>query len=94
MKVCSFVSLRYLVSYSVIIEGEDYTHTSEQFSIAGNQTNVSISIPIMNDDLAEGLETIGGRLEIINPPNNSSESTIITIEIIDDEGIITVTVTV
>lgn len=94
MKVCSFVSLRYSVSYSAIIEGEDYTHISEQFSISGNQTNVSISIPILNDDLAEGLETIGGRLEIINPPNNSSESTIITIEIIDDEGIITVTVTV
>jgi hypothetical protein len=54
-------------------------------SFAGNQTNVSISIPIMNDDLAEGSETIGGRLEIISPPNNSSASTI-TIEIIDDEG--------
>ena len=40
----------------------------------------------MNDDLAEGLEIIGGKLQIISPPNNSSASTI-TIEIIDDEGI-------
>lgn len=39
----------------------------------------------MNDDLAEGSETIGGRLEIISPPNSSLPSTI-TIEIIDDEG--------
>ena len=31
------------------------------------------------------METIGGRLEIISPPDNSSEYTI-TIEIIDDEG--------
>ena len=82
------ISLRVAVTYLAIsLLGKDYKQISEQISITGNQTNVTINIPIMNDFLAEGLETIGGRLEIISPTNISSASTI-TIEIIDDEGII------
>ena len=77
----------YVIYHYSFIKGKDYEEVSKLISIAGthNQTNVSISIPITNDDLAEGSETIGGRLEIISPPDNSSEYTI-TIEIIDDEG--------
>jgi hypothetical protein len=58
---------------------------SKVISITGNDTTV-ISIPIINDDLAEGLEIFGGRLEIITPPNSSTASNI-SIEIIDDEGL-------
>ena len=53
--------------------------------ISGNDTTV-ISVPVINDDVAEGLELFGGRLEIISPTNNSTAS-IISIEIIDDEGL-------
>ena len=71
------------------IKGKDYEQISRLISKSSfsNGTTV-ISIPIINDDLAEGLEHIGGRLEIINPPTNSTASTI-TIEIIDDEGMCT-----
>ena len=71
------------------IKGKDYEQISRLISISNfsNGTTV-ISIPIINDDLAEGLEHIGGRLQIISPPTNSPASTI-TIEIIDDEGMCT-----
>lgn len=65
------------------IKGEDYTQISEQILIAGNQTAV-INIPIINDNLAEGVEVIGGILQVLSPQSNISST--ITIEIIDDEG--------
>lgn len=66
--------------------GKDYEQISKLLSISGNDTSTIISIPVLNDDLAEGLEIIGGKLEIISPPNNSTPS-FISIEIIDNEGL-------
>lgn len=43
-----------------------------------------MSIPIIDDDLAEGVELFGGMLQVLSPQSNASS--IITIEIIDDEG--------
>ena len=64
-------------------KGEDYAQISQQISIAGNQTTV-ISIQIIDDDLAEGVELFGGMLQVLSPESNASST--ITIEIIDDEG--------
>ena len=57
-----------------------------RISIVGNQSKAEISIPIVNDVLAEGLESFDGRLQVVSWSQPSFESTI-HIEIIDDEGI-------
>ena len=67
----------------ICITGEDYIQVSERILIAGNQTT-DINILIINDDLAEGVESIGGMLQVLSPQSNASST--ITIEIIDDEG--------
>ena len=71
-----------------MIEGKDYEQISTQLSLAGNLSTAVINIPIINDDLAEGLEIIGGMLQVVSPPSSLSSVSIIRIEIIDDEGII------
>ena len=71
-----------------MIEGKDYEQISTQLSLAGNLSTAVINIPIINDDLAEGLEIIDGMLQVISPPSSLSSVSIIHIEIIDDEGII------
>ena len=66
--------------------GEDYLELVMQIPIIGNQSTALISIPIVNDNLAEGLETFGGMLEVVSQSQNLSFISIIHIEIIDDEG--------
>ena len=72
----------------LLIEGKDYEQISIQLSLVGNQSTAVINIPIINDDLAEGLEIIGGMLQVVSPPSSLSSVSIIHIEIIDDEGTI------
>lgn len=67
------------------IKGEDYVQISQRILIAGNQTT-AINIPIIDDNLAEGAEAIGGILQVLSPQSNISST--ITIEIIDNEGIL------
>ena len=54
--------------------------------IIGNQSTTQISIPIVNDNLAEGLEALGGMLQVVSQSQNLSFIAIIHIEIIYDEG--------
>ena len=69
-----------------LIKGEDYEQISVQLPLAGNQSTAVINIPIKNDSLAEGLETIRGMLQVVSPSNYSSSVSNISIEIIDNEG--------
>lgn len=57
-----------------------------QIPITGNQSTAEISIPIIDDNLAEGLETIGGALEVVSHSQNLSFVSMIHIEIVDNEG--------
>lgn len=57
-----------------------------QIPITSNQSTAVISIPIVNDNVAEGLETFGGMLEVVSQTQNLSFVSIIHIEIIDNEG--------
>lgn len=67
--------------------GEDYLGLTLQIPIIGNHSTVAtISIPISNDYLAEGLEIFSGMLEVVSQTQNLSFVSIIHIEIIDDEG--------
>ena len=68
------------------MSGEDYEYTSREVSLIGNQSIAVVSIPIINDDLAEGAETFGGVLEVTSQSLNLSSVSTIQIEIIDDEG--------
>ena len=70
-----------------LLKGKDYEQISTQLSLAGNQSIAVINIPIINDDLAEGLEIIGGMLQVVSQPSSLSSVVNINIEIIDDEGI-------
>ena len=72
--------------FSVPCVGSDYKDISEQISLIGNQSTASVSIPITNDHLAEGLETFSGLLEVASQSLNFSSVSTIQIEIIDDEG--------
>ena len=76
----------YHASTSKFNTGEDYLELALQIPITGNQSTAVISIPIMNDYLAEGLETFGGMLEVMSQSQNLSFVSIIHIEIIDNEG--------
>ena len=68
------------------ISGIDYEAVSMPVDLTGNQSTAVISIPILDDILAEGYEIIGGRLEVVSQSLNLSFTSIIKIEIIDDEG--------
>ena len=46
-------------------EGEDYTATSGTLTFAANETSKTITIPILNDDIYEGLETF--YVDLSNP---------------------------
>ena len=83
-KICTSLAKILLL----LIEGKDYEQISIQLSLAGNQSTAVINIPIINDDLAEGLEIIGGMLQVVSPSSSLSSVSIIHIEIIDDEGTI------
>ena len=74
------------LSNNIIIKGEDYEQTSIQCSLSGNQSTAVINIPIKNDSLAEGLETVQGMLQVVSPSNYSSSVSNIRIDIIDNEG--------
>ena len=54
--------------------------------LTGNQSKAVISIFIVDDTLAEGYETFGGKLEVMSQSLNLSFVSNITIEIIDNEG--------
>ena len=66
--------------------GEDYLTLSLQIPVTGNQSTAMLSIMIVDDHLAEGLETFGGMLEVVSQEQNLSFVSIIHIEILDDEG--------
>jgi hypothetical protein len=66
--------------------GEDYSALSLQIPVTGNQSTAVLSIPIVNDHLAEGLETFGGMLEVVSQVQNLSFVSIIHVEIVDNEG--------
>ena len=66
--------------------GEDYLALSLQIPVTGNQSTAVLSIRIVDDHLAEGLETFGGMLEVVSQEQNLSFVSIIHIEIVDDEG--------
>ena len=68
------------------LSGEDYLALSMQISVTGNQSAAVLSIPIVSDHLAEGLEIFGGMLEVVSQEQNLSFVSIIHIEIVDDEG--------
>ena len=72
--------------FSIILSGIDYEAVSMPIDLTGNQSTAVISIPILDDILAEGYEIIGGRLEVVSQSLNLSFTSIIKIEIIDDEG--------
>ena len=72
--------------FSVRCIGSDYKEISEQISLIGNQSTATVSIPITNDHLAEGLETFSGLLEVESQTLNLSSVSMIQIEIIDDES--------
>ena len=71
---------------NIIIKGEDYEQISIQCSLSGNQSTAVINIPIKNDSLAEGLETMQGMLQVVSPSGYSSSVSNISIDIIDNEG--------
>ena len=66
--------------------GEDYLALSLQIPVTGNQSTAVLSIRIVDDHLAEGLETFGGMLEVVSQEQNLSFVSTIHIEIVDDEG--------
>ena len=70
--------------------GADFEAVSMPIDLTGNRSTAVISIPIVNDNLAEGYETFGGKLEVMSQSLNLSyfESEI-RIEIVDDEGSLT-----
>ena len=70
----------------LLIKGEDYERISVQCSLSGNHSTTVINIPIKNDSLAEGLETMQGMLQVVSPSNYSSSVSNIRIDIIDNEG--------
>lgn len=68
--------------------GEDYEEISLPISFSDNQSTVLISIPILDDMLAEGLETVGGILEVVSQSLNVSSVSRIEIQILDNEGML------
>ena len=70
-----------------LASGADYEGISMSVDLTGNQSTAVISIPILDDTLAEGYETFSGKLQVESQSLNLSFVSIIYIEIIDNEGI-------
>ena len=68
-----------------MLQGVDYVGVFQLgVKFIGNSITTTLEISIIDDDLAEGVETFIGKLVVSSPSGNFS--TEITIEIIDNEG--------
>jgi hypothetical protein len=79
------VSLPYSTSDGTALEGLDYTGTGGVLSFATGQTTQTLTVPILNDILAEGIQTLTLALgspigALLGNPNRA------TLTITDDDG--------
>ena len=86
------VNVDFATADGTAIAGDDYTHTSDTLTFAATETVKTVSVALINDDVAEPAETFG--LVLSSPGSNAElgdgEATVL---IRDDDGLPTVSVT-
>ena len=86
------VNVDFATADGTAIAGADYTHTSDTLTFAATETVKTVSVALINDDVAEPAETFG--LVLSSPGSNAElgdgEATVL---IRDDDGLPTVSVT-
>ena len=85
------VTVVYATADGTAIAGDDYTHTSDTLTFAAGRMDETVSVPLINDDVAEDVETF--RLVLSSPGSNAElgdgEATVL---VRDDDGLPTVSV--
>ena len=85
------VTVDFATADGTAVAGADYTHTSDTLTFAATETAKTVSVPLINDDVAETAETF--RLVLTSPGSNAElgdgEATVL---IRDDDGLPTVSV--
>ena len=85
------VNVDFATADGTAIAGADYTHTSDTLTFAATETVKTVSVALINDDVAEPAETFG--LVLSSPGSNAElgdgEATVL---IRDDDGLPTVSV--
>ena len=81
------VTVAYATSAGTAVAGEDYTETSGTLTFEAGETEKTVSVPVLDDAEAEGLETVVLTLSAVSGGNARlvGESATGTIE--DDEGL-------
>ncbi|MCZ4222600.1 Calx-beta domain-containing protein [Pedobacter rhodius] len=78
-----------VITYSVggtAVSGNDYTSVGTTVTIPANQTSVTVSVPVLDDDLAEGTETVVLTMApSTNNPAISASITPATVSITDND---------
>lgn len=77
------VSVDFVTSDGTALAGADYTAVSNRLTFVAGQTVASVAVPILDDSLSEGAETVN--LTLINPTNVFLGQSTATLTIVDDE---------
>ncbi|WP_316829641.1 Calx-beta domain-containing protein [Pedobacter aquatilis] len=68
-------------------EGSDYTTISKTVTIPAGATSATVTIPVLNDDIVEGTETVVATLVSSDNPAISVNNTPASINILDDNSV-------
>ena len=85
------VTVDYVTEDATATAGDDYTHTSETLTFAAGQTDKTVVVYLVDDDVVEDTETF--RLRLSNPSSNATvgnDSAVATI--FDDDALPTLSV--
>ena len=81
------VTVEFATEDATALAGGDYTHTSDTLTFAAGQTLLTVTVPLVDDDVAEETETFGLRLS--NPSSNTTvgddDSAVATV--LDDDAL-------